>query len=353
MRDDIKSHARVTAGDIAQAAGVSQATVSLALRGSAEISSRRIAQIRRLAKKMNYHPRAAAQLLRARRAGQIGALVASSDAVHAFSTGFAGPLLGSLVDVCAQQDLRYMIEFHHPEDQSANPTPPYQVTSGLTDGSVLIGDVGEPLRQLMAREHPQHPAVSIDEPSQYCVLADSRQGVTRIVQSLVEMGHRRLAYACGPQQYYTHHEGFRGWTDAVDQAGLNVPEDRHMIFGGSEAHGIEVIEAVEWARRLLKQPDRPTAFVCHDMVIARAVVHVATECGLAIPRDLSVTSWGWHLTAQQQYPALSTMELDYRAMVEQGVELLNHLIAQSSLTRSKVVIAPRYVEGATVAPPPA
>jgi LacI family transcriptional regulator len=87
------------------------------------------------------------------------------------------------------------------------------------------------------------------------------------------------------------------------------------------------------------------------MVIARAVVHLATEMGFNVPRDLSVTSWGWHLTAQEQIPPLSTMELDYRLMMERGFELLNRLIEKDAITESKIVVALKYVEGATVAPP--
>ena len=227
------------------------------------------------------------------------------------------------------------------------------MTSGLVDGSVLIGDVGEPLRRLLAQVAPSFPWISIDEPSRFCILADSRHGVSQIVRRLVELGHRRLAYACGPQRYFTHHEGFAGWEQSIEQLGLSIPAGRNFVFGGDEQEGICSEGALEWATHLLKQPDRPTAFVCHDMVIARAVIYAAVQMGLSVPRDLSVTSWGWHIAAQEQYPALSTVELDYRVMMERGLELLNRLIDQDPITELRVMVAPRYVEGATIAPPPA
>jgi LacI family transcriptional regulator len=345
-----KSRSRVTAKDIARVAGVSQATVSMALRGSSEISETRIAEIRNIANQMNYHPRAAAQLLRCKRSGQLGVLVAAPDAVHAFSRGFTGPLLGSFVDICAQKDVRYVIEFHAHDSAPSN--PPYQITSGLVDGSVVIGDVGEPLRQFLADSYASYPYVSIDEPSRFCVLADSRRGVAEIVEHLVDLGHRRLAYAVGPQRYFTHHEGFLGWQDSIRRNDLSIPENRVLFFGSvASDKGIAANNATDWTRGLLRQSDRPTAIVCHDMVIARAVIHLATEMGLNVPRDLSVTSWGWHLTAQEQIPPLSTMELDYRLMMERGFELLNRLIEKDAITESKIVVALKYVEGATVAPP--
>lgn len=348
-----KSNSRVTAKDIALAAGVSQATVSMALRGSAEISEARIAHIRDIANQMNYHPRAAAQLLRSKRAGQIGGLVAASDAVSAFSRDFTGPLLGSLVDACMKRRLRYVIEFHsHAQDATPTQTP-YQVTSGLVDGSVLIGDVGNPLRSLLSSEYPDYPWVSIDEPGRYCVLADSRQGVVETVKRLHALGHRRMAYACGPQRYYMHHEGFSGWKESTQK--LGIAADRVFVFGLSEVQGIGVAaaESARWARDLLRRKDRPTVFVCQDLVVARAVILAAAELGLSVPRDLSVTSWGWHLIAQEQYPALSTMELDYAGMIERGVDLLNRLIDDNERPpEHRIVLPVRYVEGTTVGPAP-
>ncbi len=345
---------RVTAKDIAKAAGVSQATVSMALRGSPEIGEKRILQIRELANQMNYHPRAAAQLLRSKLAGQIGVLVGSSDAVQAFSTGFTGPLVGSVIDVCVSKSTRYVIEFHsHADDDVWTKQPPYQVASGLVDGSIVIGDVGEQVRQMLGRDFPSYPWVNIDEPAPYCVLNDSHRGVLDVLRRLHGIGHRRMAYLCGPQRYLTHRQGFGAWRSAVRELGIpNSAKRQYVIDASAGTFDHMATLAIEWLRKALREDDRPTAIVCHDSVIARAAVHAATELGLVIPRDLSVTSWGWHVFAQEQYPALSTVEFDFRAMVGAAMDMLNCRINGEQIEEPRVVVPPRYVEGATVAPPP-
>ncbi len=349
------THVRVTAKDIAKAAGVSQATVSMALRGSPEIGEKRIEQIRKLAEEMNYHPRAAAQLLRSRLSGQIGIIVGASNAVQAFSTGFTGPLVGSLIDVYVGRGTRYTIEFHsHVDDEMwSKQPPPYQISSGLVDGSIIVGDVGLGLNKMLEQGFANYPRVSIDEPSAYCVLNDSRKGIADVVEKLVRLRHERLAYACGPQRYLTHHEGLLGFKDAVKQFKLRIPDNRILILDtGFEGSSVFAIESVKWARKVLAEPNRPTAVICHDSVIARAVIHVATEMGLKVPQDISVTSWGWGLNAQEQYPALSTVEFDFRNMVKLAVEMLDLLIHNEVIENPRVIIPPRFVEGATVAPPP-
>jgi len=349
MRTNKRGNSRITAKHVAEAAGVSQATVSMALRGSEEISPARIAQIQKLARQMSYHPRAAAQLLRSKRSGQIGILTAATGGVYAFSRGFTGPLIGGVVDACIKQQLRYVIEFS--SNHASGPVPlPYQVTSGLVDGSVFVGDIDSGLRRRLAREVPDYPSVSLDEPSPFCVLSDSRGGVREMVHRLAGLGHKRLAYAGGPKKYHTHREGFAGWIEATEALGLATSQKRYLEFGSSEEAGIESVEAVKWARRLLSQPTRPTAFICHDMVVARAVIHAALEAGLNVPRDISVMSWGWHVTAQEQFPALSTTELDYQLMIERAMDLLNRLIDKQPVSEPKIVIPLRYIEGATVAP---
>ncbi|MGC4005072.1 MAG: LacI family DNA-binding transcriptional regulator [Pirellulales bacterium] len=348
-------HLRVTAKDIAKAAGVSQATVSMALRGSPEIGEKRIEQIRKLAEEMNYHPRAAAQLLRSRTSGQMGIIVGASNAVQAFSTGFTGPLVGSLIDVYVGRGTRYVIEFHsHVDDEMwSKQPPPYQISSGLVDGSIIVGDVGIGLSKMLGQGFPNYPRVSIDEPSAYCVLNDSRKGVADVVEKFYKLGHTRLAYTCGPQRYLTHHEGLNGFVDTAKQLKLRVPEDRVLVIDtGFEGSAVFANETMKWARKVLSEPNRPTGIICHDGTMARAVIHAATELGLKIPKDLSVTSWGWHLHAQEQFPALATVEFDFRAMVKSAVEMLDSLIQGEEIANSKVVIPPKFIDGSTVAGPP-
>jgi LacI family transcriptional regulator len=346
---------RVTAKDIAKAAGVSQAAVSMALRGSPEIGEERSRQIREIANRLKYHPRAAAQLLSSKHAGQIGVLVAASSAEDAFSAGFTGPLVGSVIDICVSKGLQYVIEFHsHVDDAADLKAPPYQVRSGLVDGSIFIGDVGDAVREMLAKDLPGFPWVSIDEPAPYCVINDSRQGVLDVVRRLHGLGHRRIAYMCGPQRYLTHQEGFAGWQQAVKELRLPDAERRQIVIdvAGNAPLGAMSQLSVQWSRKVLREEDRPTAIVCHDSHMARAVIFAATELNLAVPRDLSVTSWGWHVYSQKDFPSMSTVEFDFRTMVTSAVGLLDNLIADKPIEKNKIIVPPRYVEGATVAPPP-
>ena len=96
----MKSVKAVTVKDVAKAAGVSQAAVSMALRGSKEISAKRIEQIQKIAQKLNYYPQAAGQLLRSKRKNQIGVVISAPDTDSMAHSGFQSPLLGVMAAVC-------------------------------------------------------------------------------------------------------------------------------------------------------------------------------------------------------------------------------------------------------------
>ncbi|MEX0777666.1 MAG: substrate-binding domain-containing protein [Phycisphaeraceae bacterium] len=311
-----------------------------------------------LAREMGYEPRLAAQLLRAKRTGQIGLVMAATDSVQAFAGEMSRLVLGHFVRYCTANRLGYSIEFHHHEQdeppeapESGQFTPPQQVTARMVDGLLLVGDVGEPLRQFLAGR-TGFPWVSIEEPAPLCVLSASDVTMGEAVRLLAGLGHRRLAYAGGPQRYTQQRLGLEGFNATTKAMGLQT---QVQLFPGrlnaaTEAH--TATAAVAWAQTLIQADDRPTAFVCHGEVLARAVIHAITERGLRVPRDVSVVSYGSAFEAARRYPRLATIENDYATIADQAMEMLRLRIAGQPVHEPTRRIKPRLIPGDTVAPAP-
>ena len=145
-----KTRKHVTAADVANRAGVSQAAVSFALRNLPEVSQELTRRIHKIAKSMNYYPNVSGQLLQARRqgrSGQVGLIAGSGDIVSVFTDPQIGGCMGNAVQYCIQKNLRYVIEAYDHTAEGATFQPPHHAAGGLCDGSIAIGDVGDPLRQ--------------------------------------------------------------------------------------------------------------------------------------------------------------------------------------------------------------
>ena len=336
---------RVTLKDLARQAGVSHTAVSQALRGRGDLRPELAARIRQLAEAAHYAPRLAAQHLRAGRTGQVGIVMAMPDARAAFGAPSLSSLLGAVVWECDRAGRRYVLEFT-PRDASAAFVPPSQVTGQTVDGTILIGDTGDHLRDWLSARRG-FPWISIEEPAPHCVAGRMDAGIEAAVRRLHAGGHRRIAYAGGPQIYLTHRLGLQGYRRACRRHALRAPAAWQRLFAGND-DAEQVGASHAWATALLAAASRPTAFVCHGDVLARNVILAACERGLRVPADLSVVSCGPVTIAHHYHPRLATIELDYGAMAGQAMAVWQDLVEERAVPRACRWVAPRLIEGDTL-----
>lgn len=334
---------RPTVKDVALRAGVSHTTVSLALRGSPRVSMDRVRAIQKLAKDMDYQPRAAAQLLRGRRTGQIGLLFTGG--VEAAEAGLTGPILGQFIKACESEDIRYHIDFLGTDDVDGR--TPYQFTSGLADGSLVAGWVS-PSVHAWLQHHPEYPWVSVDEPAEYAVTTAADDGIYQALQHLAALGHRRIAYCGGPDEYLTHRLGREGLRRAAADFGLTLC-DVYTTPWPHVTRRQEIQLFLTWAKRTLSAVNRPSAAICHGIHSARVFIHAALEKGLHVPEDISVISYGTAVDAEKGYPCLSCIEPDFSTVVRQALDMLQKRLAGRKIEQRKLAIPPTLVLRDTVA----
>lgn len=334
---------RVTILDIAKAAGVSRAAVSLALRGAKNISPERSGEIRKIARKLNYRPSVAAQLLRSKQTGYIGVVLAH-DVGGVIDSGFATPILAHFVDQCERQGQQYHIGFLC-RSPGGDFTPPRHLTGGMLDGVLVAGWGSREFRQWLA-EGNRHLWVSLDEPADFSVTSTTDVGIVGAVERLVALGHRRIAFIGGPTQYTQHRLALEGFRQAVQKFELPVDLDRwiclvdeHLPFG----------QTVNWIQGLLSEASRPTAVICMTIGDARLTTQIARELGLRVPDDLSVIGFGPAGAGLRNWPALSCIEPNYDRMVELGIRMLRNRMSGELIEPSHWTVPTDLVMRATVA----
>lgn len=336
----MKSVKAVTVKDVAKAAGVSQAAVSMALRGSKEISAKRIEQIQAVARKLNYYPQAAGQLLRSKRKNQIGLVVASSNLDAMAHSGFQAPLLGVMAAICYKVQIAYQLEMYR-YDEASPSNLPHQIAANMVDGAILIGDMGQKAYDALY-QRADFPWVSINEPAPYAVLMDIVGVTEQLLKFVASEGHQRVAYCGGPLRYMEHRLAYETFTRFSAQQQWDQFQKSHWITTFPAGDEVEKTKDLyNWARKFLASNDRPTAVICHGDPQARTVAHVAAGLGLEVGRDLSVTSWGSRVDAVKTWPVMTAVVYDHEQMAHAALKMLQKRMSdpKSFLPQNQIVQA--------------
>jgi len=340
---------RVTLKDVAARAGVAVTTVSSALHRNGRVSEKQRQTIQALAREMGYEPKMAAQLLRSNSTGHIGLLLPGHLEGDISESGHAGPIMSNFVRACENRDIPYHVEI---VTAAGDFEPPRQIVGGLVDGVLVGGYIDDRLNDWLASRG--FPWVSVDEVADYCVLSADDEGMYQAVQRLAALGHRRFAYAGRPGTHSTHRLAMEGFHKAIGEFHLEFRPDMDLKMFVSKSRPALLQEATEWAQQLFAAPDRPTAILCHDMVLARGIIYQALRSGLDVPRDLSLVAVGMSADAEKSLPCLSALEVNFEGIVDQAMSLLVRKLRKEPAMQQPQLrrIVPELVMRQTVAPPP-
>jgi LacI family transcriptional regulator len=309
--------------DVARAAGVSQATVSLVLNGArgSRVSDATRKRVREAVQRLGYRTNATAKALREGAAGIIGFIgdqVASSPFAGAIVEGAQqrawedGQLLmvintsgdAGLEAAAAEQMLSHQVQrFVYASMYNR----PIEVPELLRDRDVVV------LNAINPSGH--HPSVSPDEVG----------GGRAATEHLLARGHRRIAMIdiqtldSGLPAAVGRHEGYRA---ALEDAGIDVDPSIVRFGGGGPDDGYEHALAL-FADHDLRDAATPTAMFCANDRTAWGAYQALSELGLRIPEDVSVVGFdNQEELAPFLRPGLTTMNLPFREMGHLAVELL-------------------------------
>ena len=104
-------------------------------------------------------------------------------------------------------------------------------------------------------------------------------------------------------------------------------------------------------RCLLSLPDRPTAVVVSDDILAATLERVCLEMGLSIPEDLSIVSFNNSLFARLASPQLTSVDINsFQLGAEAASQMINH-IEDPDLPATKILVPHHMVERDSCCPP--
>lgn len=309
---------RVTSHQVALRAGVSQSTVSRVFSGDERLSEATRSKVLEIARELGYKPNAIARSLITQRTQIIG-LVASY-----MTNPFFPLVLQAFTQRLHELGWRVLL-FTAGTSEDVDELLP-EVLAYQVDGLIIVT---ASLSSRMTREVMQRgtPVVLFNRyapgSGASAVSCANYEGGRLVADTLLDAGHKRLAYITGREDTSTNVDRQRGFLERLSErkaTDCKIEPGNFTYQGGFEA-----------AMRLLKPSKRPDAIFCANDITALGTLDAARKLGIRVPDQLSVIGFDDIPMAQWAAYDLTTVRQPVEEMIEASVALLLERVDNLSL----------------------
>jgi DNA-binding LacI/PurR family transcriptional regulator len=311
---------KATSHDIAYLAGVSQPTVSRALRGSPMVSEETRRRIETIAQQLNYKVDKNASSLRTQHSNTLALLLFEDPTPDdSLINPFFLSMLGSITRACAQRGYDLLISF---QQLSGNWHVDYE-DSRKADGILLLGygdyvEYRTRLEQLVRQgtHFVCWGAVLADQPG-LAVGCDNFRGGYDATRHLIGLGRRNVAFVGSASNHYPEFfERYRGYAAALKDAGLDLNPELQVDAITMENSGYAA------TRELLGRGTPCDGVVAASDLIAMGALRALREAQIDVPGTVSVVGFDDIPAASLANPPLTTVVQDTRLAGEVLVDTL-------------------------------
>ncbi|MCL1114105.1 MULTISPECIES: LacI family DNA-binding transcriptional regulator [Shewanella] len=331
---------KATSIDIAYRAGVSQSTVSRALRNSPLVNLETRQRIQAIAKELNYKVDKNASNLRTQNSLTLALLICEDPTNDdSMINPFFLSMLGSITRATARQGYDLLVSF---QQLSTDWHADYE-DSNKADGIILLGygdymDYAHKLETLI--EKNTHFVIWGAEHNNKAVLSigcDNHQGGLIATEHLLKLGHRHIAFlgdASGHSPEFR--DRYLGHVDALTSAGITANKQLQHHAINTEASGYDAAMALLDAGITFD-----AVFTASDL-IAIGAIRALKKRGVLVPEQVAVVGYDDIPVASFANPALTTVKQDTKyageILVESVLKLIRGEEVSQRLIQTSLVI---------------
>lgn len=272
-----------TIQELSARCGVSVSTVSKALNGYSDISTKTKDLVIKTANEMGYFPNANARALKMKKTYNIGVLFNTYTNMGLRNDYFAH-ILSAFKEEAALNGYDITFIEHHIGRRKMTYLEHCQFRH--FDGVCIVCEDFE-TDEVIKLVNSGIPMVTIDYAFQksYSIISDNYNGMKKLVQFIMKQGHKKIAYIHGMKTLVTRNR-LDGYYDALKEGQISVNE-KYTV----EGHYRNPILTEELTNKLLQLADRPTCIIAPDDYSAVGVISAIRKNGLQVIKDVSVAGY--------------------------------------------------------------
>jgi LacI family transcriptional regulator len=302
----------VTIKEVAESAGVSIATVSRVLSNSSyPVSQEMRTLILKVAQDLGYSPNRAARSLRTDRSSLIGIVLDN------FTSYWGSIIIRGLQDVLHAKGY-FSLVVNIPWAIHSQSDVVQDLLGHSVDGFVFIEtwhSIDE--RKEMLQNKPYvvvHRLFHESDP--FSIIPDDIHNSTLVVEHLIKLGHRRMGYIMGPEDYFSSERRLNGFINSLNKA--NLPILKEFILRGTWT----IPSGYQCAKEMLSSKNLPTTIVAANDLMAYGALLAIQDSGLRVPEDIAIVGYDDDEITRISNPTLTTVKMPLFRMGQLAAENL-------------------------------
>lgn len=321
----------VTMSDIAGELGVSIVSVSKALSGKDGVSETTRELILAKARELGYVFSTSSKMANPDQKYVIGVLVAAR---FFDENTFYNKLYCDFLNECSIKGYSVMLEIVTSQNEN-EATLPKLIKDNLVDGVVFMGEMKKQYIQRVISQKIPYIFLDFfnDELVGDVVIGDNIHGGYAMAREIIESGKKKIGFVGSIRQTSSIMDRFLGMVKAINKL-------------GGETRGDWVVEDrdEEGILTSLKLPDElPEGFVCSCDQVAYTLINQLQERGIRVPEDVAVTGYDDFRFSTIAKPALTTYQVDTKAMAHAAYVQMKGLLHRKKVTKDSIVVEGKMI----------
>jgi len=296
---------RPTIKDVANRAGLSLSTVSLAINNSGYVSKETQAKVFKAVGELGYHPSRAARVLASKKSGNIG-FILSEDHFSREEPFYTRIFLGTEFE--ARNHNYYVLLTTVGRQFRKNGHMPRFLLERNVDGIIIAGKINDRLVEYI--EDLGLPMVLVDyelpRKRVSTVLIDNRKGAQLATQHLITAGgHRDIGFIGGDLRHPSIRERFASFKQTLKENGCSNGNE----FIVDDEQDTRVRNGYSAAERILNASRKPSAILAANDAMAIGCLRYAKNRGMKVPDDLAIVGFDDIEMSSHVDPRLTTVRV--------------------------------------------
>ena len=330
----------VTVKDVAKYAGVSPSTVSRVCNNNPAISKETRDRVLQAIAELGYELPSPQETTPVQNVKNIGIVLPPSDR-EVFENTFYLKVIRGISQICNERHVANTVVTGKDYTEILQSIQTLH-RSGRADGFIMLyAKKDDIVVDYLCEQGLLY--VIIGKPDEFasqtiCIDNDNLLAGREATDYLYKLGHRRIGYIGSVNDFMYAADRRAGYQLSLLLHELPIRQDYCIeIESVHTAHTDRLLE-------LLRQDDRPTAFVVSDDILALALEHCCVKMGFTIPNDISIIAFNNSLYAQLSSPQLTAVDINsYQLGQEAATQIISHA-ENPNLSATKIVVPHKIIE---------